>query len=289
VPDDARASGCRFSLRRLGVLRPLFKVPLQGRSLIGPRADHTVGAYAGTVGELQDGRARKKARTREQIRTVAQDMFAERGFDSVTIADVAREADVAVQTVFNHFPAKEDLFFDGRVPWVAGPADAVRSRAPGVTALNALRTYLVEAVHDLVGSHSTAPRRCYVATLEASDTLRSHERELVHDAELRLTAALLEAWTAQSSQDESAPDDPVAAAPLVAAIWLAASRSLILGQRPHLTEGADPEQAATTVAELADRVLGQLETNVDLVHGRTRNTAAGTDTDWSHGALRQAG
>jgi AcrR family transcriptional regulator len=241
------------------------------------------------VSDLIDRRARKKARTREQIRTVAQDMFAERGFDSVTIADVARAADVVVQTVFNHFPTKEELFFDGRVAWVDEPADAVRSRASGISALSALRTHLVKAVHDQVGSHSAPPRRSYVATLEASDTLRSHERELVHEAELRLSAALLEAWTAGSPQDESAPDDPVAAAPLVAAIWLAASRSLILGQRPHLTRGADPELAAATVAELADRVLGQLETDVGLVHGRTRSTAAGTDTGRPHAAIRRAG
>ena len=63
-----------------------------------------------------DRRARKKAQTRELIRTVAHRLFAERGFDAVTIADIAREADVAVQTVFNHFATKEELFFDGPGP-----------------------------------------------------------------------------------------------------------------------------------------------------------------------------
>ena len=55
-------------------------------------------------------------------------MFAERGFEAVTIADVARGADVAVQTVFNHFATKEELFFDGRADWVDGAA-ARRPRA----------------------------------------------------------------------------------------------------------------------------------------------------------------
>ena len=76
------------------------------------------------MSELLDRRARKKAQTREQIRGIAHQLFDERGFEAVTIADVARTADVAVQTVFNHFATKEELFFDGRVPWVEGPADA---------------------------------------------------------------------------------------------------------------------------------------------------------------------
>jgi AcrR family transcriptional regulator len=241
------------------------------------------------VSELAGRRAQKKALTRQQIRAVAQRMFAERGFDTVTIADVSREADVAVQTIFNHFATKEELFFDGHTPWVDGPADAVRTRAAGVPALRALRTHLVEVVRERVGSHSAPPRRSYVATLQASDALRSHERELVHEAELRLRAALLDAWTTEFPRDESAPDDPVSAASLVAAIWLAASRSLILDQRPHLTAGADPAQAAATAADLADRLLGQLETNVGLVHGRTRHTAAGTNTGRPHAAIRRAG
>ena len=72
------------------------------------------------MGDLQDRRARKKAQTREQIQRVAQGLFAERGFEAVTIADIASGADVAVQTVFNHFSSKEELFFDGRTPWSRG-------------------------------------------------------------------------------------------------------------------------------------------------------------------------
>src|SRR5690349_16310949 len=77
----------------------------------GRRATHTFRGYAATVGELNDRRARKKAQTRELIRTVAQRMFDERGYEAVTIAGIAHESDVAVQTVFNHFATKEELFF----------------------------------------------------------------------------------------------------------------------------------------------------------------------------------
>jgi len=248
----------------------------------------TFRAYPDTVSEIYDRRAHRKAQTREQIRTVGQGMFAARGFEAVTIADIAREAEVAVQTVFNHFATKEEIFFDCRIPWVDGPADAVRFRAPGVPALSALRIHLVSAVQELVGSHSTPQRRCYLATLQASDTLRTQERELVHEAELRLSAALLEAWTAGSPPDRTAPDDPHSAAPLVAATWVAASRALIHGRRPHLTEGADPAQAAAAAAALADRVFGQLEHNMVVAQAPVRRPAGG-DTGWPHVVSRRAG
>ncbi|WP_324275584.1 helix-turn-helix domain-containing protein [Blastococcus brunescens] len=109
------------------------------------------------MSEILDRRAQKKARTRVHVRTVAQRMFAEGGFDAVTIADIARGADVAVQTIFNHFATKEELFFDGRIPWVDGPADAVRRRPPGTSPLTALRRHLVEGQATL--SRSTCPPR----------------------------------------------------------------------------------------------------------------------------------
>jgi AcrR family transcriptional regulator len=224
------------------------------------------------VGDLSGRRALKKAQTREHVRAVAQRLFGERGFDTVTIADIAREADVAVQTVFNHFATKEELFFDGRTPWVDGPASAVCSRAPGVPALSALRIHLVETVRAHVGSYSAREGRCYLATLEASDTLRAQERELVHEAERRLNAALLEAWDPAT---EAAPADAEATAPLIAAIWLATSRSLIVEQRAQLTAGADPAQVAAITAERADRILGKLEKTVEPAPER-RQTGAGS-------------
>src|SRR3712207_9515451 len=93
-----------------------------------------------------DRRARKKAQTRTLIRETAQRLFAERGFEAVTIADIATAADVAVQTVFNHFPTKEDLFFDGHTPWIEGAAEAVRAPGPGLAPPEGLHAYLVERI-----------------------------------------------------------------------------------------------------------------------------------------------
>jgi AcrR family transcriptional regulator len=239
------------------------------------------------VGGLKDRRALKKARTRDHLRTVAQRMFAEGGFDAVTIADVAREADVAVQTVFNHFPTKEELFFEGRVPWVDGPAAAVRDREPGLSPLTALRVCLVETVRGLVASHSTPERRRYIATLEASETLCVQERELVHVAELRLRDALLAAWDAAPDAADT-PSDPSTAAALVAAVWLSAARTLVVGQRPLLSDGACPERAAAEIMDLTDRLLGQLQSDMAAMRGR-REVCRPTDTGWPPVGRRRAG
>jgi AcrR family transcriptional regulator len=241
----------------------------------------TLGTYGETVSELLDRRARKKAQTREQIRGIAQRLFAERGFDGVPIADIAREADVAVQTVFNHFATKEELFFDGRVPWVDGPATAVRSRT-SVPPLTALRSYLVDLVGSLVASMATAERRRYVATVEASDTLRAHERELVFEAERRLAAALTEAWSDPTAPGPQ-PTDPATAAALTAAVWLSAGRVLVVEQRPRVGAGSCPQELAARVGALAAGVLGQFEATAALPAGPV---ALDQHTGWPPAAQR---
>lgn len=57
-------------------------------------------------------RERKKRQTRQYISDVATGLFLERGFEAVTVAEVADAANVSVNTVYNYFPAKEDLFLD---------------------------------------------------------------------------------------------------------------------------------------------------------------------------------
>jgi AcrR family transcriptional regulator len=212
------------------------------------------------VSELNDRRARKKALTRALIRDTARRMFAERGFEAVTTADVAAAADVAVQTVFNHFPSKEELFFDERTPWVEGPADAVRSRPADVSPLDALQEYLTSRVALQVRRLATPAGREYIATVEASPTLRAYERELHHRSIALLAGALLEAWSEDGSAP-SVPSDPRTAASVTAAVWLAAVRTLICEQRQRMHQDAcsgDPEQGAAVASTVAGRVLAGL-------------------------------
>ena len=59
-----------------------------------------------------DLRSRKRLATRQGISNVATRLFIERGFDHVTVDEIAAAADVGRMTVFNYFPRKEDMFFD---------------------------------------------------------------------------------------------------------------------------------------------------------------------------------
>ena len=76
-------------------------------------------------------RERRKQEAREAISGVAMAMFEARGFDEVTISQVAEAAGVSKMTVTNYFPRKEDLVFDRAEVIIRGLADAVAARAPG--------------------------------------------------------------------------------------------------------------------------------------------------------------
>jgi AcrR family transcriptional regulator len=206
-------------------------------------------------------RAQKKALTRAHVRETAQRLFAERGFDAVTIADVAATAEVAVQTVFNHFATKEELYWADRAPWVDGPATAVRERPAGVPALTALREHLVASVGRFVEGLGGAPGRCAVADLDRSATLQAAERELHHTAEARLCDALLEAWTGPGAEDP-APADPRTTAAVVAATWLALTRTLVTQPRSPLPVPEEAAGMAAATRALAERLLALSEAAV---------------------------
>jgi AcrR family transcriptional regulator len=84
-------------------------------------------------------RERRKLQTRQAISDVATKMFVARGFDQVTIAQVADAAGVAKMTVTNYFPRKEDLVFDRAEGIVRSLADVFAARAPGESLLAAIR------------------------------------------------------------------------------------------------------------------------------------------------------
>ena len=88
-------------------------------------------------------RERKKQQTREHIAATARRLFAEKGFEHVTVAEIAREADVAEKTVFNYFPTKEDLFYSRLESFEEELLGAIRERAPGVTVLDAVAAFLL--------------------------------------------------------------------------------------------------------------------------------------------------
>ena len=86
----------------------------------------------------------KKARTRQAISDIATRLFAQRGFDEVTVAEIAAAAEVSVKTVFNYFASKEDLFFDRADELSRGLVRTIAERPAGTTVTAALRALLTE-------------------------------------------------------------------------------------------------------------------------------------------------
>ena len=87
-------------------------------------------------------RERKKQRTREQIIEAAMGLFAERGYQATTLADIATAADVAPRTFFTYFPSKEAVVFHNVDRDLDNLASALRDRLPGETAFDALRRWI---------------------------------------------------------------------------------------------------------------------------------------------------
>ena len=214
------------------------------------------------MSEAADRRAAQKARTRTRIRAIAQELFAEKGFEPVTIVEIASSARVSVQTVFNHFASKEEMFFDCRAPWVDGPAMAVRNRAPGLPPKVALREHLIASVEDFARAAADPCVRRMLEVLVASPTLASYERNLHEEAVHRLAHALADAWGCVD-------DEPTAAcspvlAEVTASMWMAAVRTVVLEIRADPPATGD-EGAVRAMIRLLERVLDELVGGLNFV------------------------
>src|SRR5580692_1500798 len=93
-----------------------------------------------------DRRSRKRLATRQKISDVATLLFMGRGFDQVTVDEIAEAADVSRMTVFNHFSRKEDLFFDLDDEGREDLMSALQRRKKGTSPIEAVRLFAHWAV-----------------------------------------------------------------------------------------------------------------------------------------------
>src|SRR5947208_13072477 len=120
-------------------------------------------------------RETKKLRTRQEIADRAMQLFAKRGFDHVTVAEVAAAADVSEKTVYNYFPTKEDLFFDEAPAREAALVAAITGRRESESILGALRRLQA----------GECPRLCspgfatFARIIEESTALKAKELEVI--------------------------------------------------------------------------------------------------------------
>jgi AcrR family transcriptional regulator len=223
-------------------------------------------------------RERKKEQTRQLIAETAWRLFADRGFEQVTVAEVARQAEVAVATVFNYFPTKEDLFYHRLEAFGARLVDAISTRAAGESVLVALRRYLLESGGLLAQVEAGDPQalgrlRTFNRVIAASPALLARERQAIARTADAL-AALLAAETGALAHDLR---------PQVAAnALIGVQRALLDYTRRRILADEEPARLAADVRRLGRRAFALLEHGLgDYAARPARPTQAPTATPGS--------
>src|SRR5258708_13495887 len=159
-------------------------------------------------------RERKKLRTRQLIAQTARRMFAERGFDAVPVAAVARAAEVSEATVFNYFPTKEDLVFQGMEAFETELLAAVADRPAGEPVVAAFARFVLAPRGFLAAEDENSARYLTAVSqmIAASPALLTREREIL----ARYTASLAALIPEDTAADPGALRPPGAAPALIA-------------------------------------------------------------------------
>jgi len=87
-------------------------------------------------------RERKKQQTRENIERVALELFAERGYEGTTLAEIAEAANISPRTIFSYFQSKEDILFCEEPSYLEMVREVLRERQAGATTVDALREFI---------------------------------------------------------------------------------------------------------------------------------------------------
>jgi AcrR family transcriptional regulator len=192
-------------------------------------------------------RERRKQETRQAISDIATTMFVERGFDEVTIAQVADAARVAKMTVTNYFPHKEDLVFDRAEAVQRHLADVIAARAPGESMLAAIRRDYAQAVARAdVTLGLSSPG--FARMILSSPVLVSRVREMLDQRERALGDAIAA---------ETGTDNPQQR--LAAALLASVHRVLAAEASARSLAGQPREEICAVLADASARAFDLLE------------------------------
>lgn len=186
----------------------------------------------------------KKERTRDSIAQTGRRLFVEHGFDGVTVADIATEAEVAEGTVFNYFGTKEDLFFAGMEAFENDLIAAVRNRAEGQSVIDAFREPIVAGVQRLASPQGTEGAALGARLISESPALQRRELEIVASYTTVLAGLLAEEISAVEHDIR-----PV----IVANALMGVHRALVALVRSLALEGVPGEEIAQHVVREAER------------------------------------
>jgi AcrR family transcriptional regulator len=194
-------------------------------------------------------RERKKQQTRAAIADAALTLFTARGFDAVTVAEVAEAANVSTATVFNYFPTKEDLLYSRFEAFEEELLEAIRTRAVGESVLDAFGRFILERSRRGASRDLGERVRVTARIIGDSPALLARERQIV----ARYADALAELIAEETGV---APDD---LRPRVAAgALMAVHRGLIDHARRRARTRRGLSRLATDVEVEGERALALL-------------------------------
>jgi AcrR family transcriptional regulator len=189
-------------------------------------------------------RERRKQEARQAISGVAMAMFAAKGFDEVTITQVADAAGVSKMTVTNYFPRKEDLVFDRAEVIIRSLADAAAARAPGESLLTAIRRNYA----DRLAAGDAVPTAAFARMVRSSHLLTARFREIADLAEQALGDAIAA---------EAGADDPQQR--IVAAQLASVHRVLFAEGTKRVLAGEPRDEICQVLTAAARRAFDLLE------------------------------
>ncbi|QKW36319.1 TetR family transcriptional regulator [Actinomadura sp. NAK00032] len=201
-------------------------------------------------------RERKKRDTALRIWRIAIGLFIERGFDKVSVAEIADAADVSKMTVFNYYGTKEDLVFKPMEEHTGDLARAVRERPPGESAVAAVHGQFLEHLAARDASIGMSP-----------DPLNLRVRELIlatpsllartYAWNARGTRLLADELIAEAGPERGSADEALAHC---AAMQIAGARiSLYEEIHRRRSEGESVDDIYPTMVALAREVFGLVE------------------------------
>ena len=197
-------------------------------------------------------RERKKQQTREAIAESARELFVERGFEAVRVAEIARAADVSEKTVFNYFPTKEDLVFWRLEAFEAEILQTLRERAPGETALAAFRRFVLTP-RGLIDERDPAARERLLGItrmITSSPALVAREQQVF--------LAFTDSLARQLAEETGA--EPGDIEPWVAAnAMMGVHRALVRLARERVLAGATTNELQGELRTAGERALRALE------------------------------
>jgi AcrR family transcriptional regulator len=197
-------------------------------------------------------RTLKKRQTEQKLWTTAVELFTQRSFEKVSVAEIAAAAEVSTMTVFNYFPTKEDLVMRPLEQHTDELAQVVRDRAGGRSAVDALREQFLTALAQFdpsTGLNDEERILAVVRLIHATPSLWARTIAVISESEESLAVQL---------QAQDPAGDPLTAR-AAAAQLAAARRVLVVENQRRLLAGGRAAVLLEAARADAVRVFGQVE------------------------------